>query len=66
MTIEQKIKIYHIKRDNIWNHIIVMLKLDHKYVFSKACDSNLDLYFYYCDKIDDLTHQLHQIYIRDQ
>jgi hypothetical protein len=49
-----EIKIYMQKMENIFNHVISMMEDNQKYVFSSACTSNLDLYFYYVNKINEL------------
>jgi len=46
-----KIKLYREKMENLFNHVLSMMENNPKYVFSGACSANLDLYFYYMDKI---------------
>ena len=49
--VKDSIQKYKHAADYILNHIILMLQTKHKYVFSEACTTNLDMYFKYLSKI---------------
>lgn len=66
IKIKRDIELYKIKAHNIFDHMIMLLKLKEKYVFSEACESNLNLYFSYYIKIKELERKLKKENIKEE
>jgi len=52
-----KLKLLNKKLNNIFNHILLMIDSNSKYVFSEACEFNLKRYFNISNQINEIKKQ---------